>query len=263
MVGRVHQVSKDDTNIKLTEALLHTSTLTVAQLDTLSEIFDRRRGVQSIRIAFLGDLAFVIGVCDALDAGVITRRDILTLDGGHSGGVNWLPTFLIRSNQKWAVERLTRLVRATDDPKALLRLSELHEDVGRPQGLTNYVVRPVMASYSRAVLLYVRLLARLEAMRLGLAAERFRLAEGRFPDSLAELTPTYIDTIPTDPFNGEPLRKANSETGIVVYSVGENERDDGGDIGHTTRWNERGDFALTEGFVVEADVVELAIEVGV
>ena len=41
--------------------------------------------------------------------------------------------------------------------------------------------------------------------------------------------PRYLDTIPTDPFDGHSLRYRLKDGGAVVYSIGPNLRDDGGE----------------------------------
>jgi len=71
--------------------------------------------------------------------------------------------------------------------------------------------------------------ARLRAARTAIAIERYRLAHDELPESLAALTPTYLKTVPIDPFDGQPLRWKKLPVGYVVYSVGEDGRDDGGD----------------------------------
>lgn len=65
--------------------------------------------------------------------------------------------------------------------------------------------------------------------RVAIALERYRMAHGTYPDSLDPLAPQYIDRIPHDVINGQPLlyrRNANGQ--FVLYSVGWNETDDGG-----------------------------------
>ncbi|MFA5189278.1 MAG: hypothetical protein WC740_01050 [Verrucomicrobiia bacterium] len=64
-----------------------------------------------------------------------------------------------------------------------------------------------------------------------LAVERFRNDTRRLPESLAELAPRYLNTVPIDPFDGKPVRYklfAAPKRGYVVYSVGEDGKDDGG-----------------------------------
>jgi hypothetical protein len=55
---------------------------------------------------------------------------------------------------------------------------------------------------------------------LGIACERFRQQHKRWPDSTNELVPAFVPAILIDPFDGQPLRYAKSETGVVFYSVG-------------------------------------------
>ena len=61
-----------------------------------------------------------------------------------------------------------------------------------------------------------------------LAIERYRLERGRLPDALKELAPQFIEAIPTDPFDGAPLRYRRLARGYKVYSVGLDGHDDGG-----------------------------------
>lgn len=85
-----------------------------------------------------------------------------------------------------------------------------------------------MPSLSRCVTLDLRGIARLRTARVALAIERYRLASGNLPDVLSDLIPSYMDTIPSDPFDGEQLRYKKLDIGFVVYSVGEDGQDDGG-----------------------------------
>jgi hypothetical protein len=57
---------------------------------------------------------------------------------------------------------------------------------------------------------------------------RFRAARGRLPDTLAELSPQFLAILPCDPFDGRPLRMKKTGENLVVYSIGEDGKDDGG-----------------------------------
>lgn len=66
--------------------------------------------------------------------------------------------------------------------------------------------------------------------RVACALERFRRANGGFPDSLNALVPTWLSEIPHDIVNGQPLHYRRMEDGsFLLYSVGWNEKDDGGE----------------------------------
>jgi hypothetical protein len=67
-----------------------------------------------------------------------------------------------------------------------------------------------------------------DGVLLGIALELFHRKEGRYPETLAELSPKYMAEIPVDPMNGEPLKYRVTENGPLVYSVGTNHKDDGG-----------------------------------
>ena len=90
------------------------------------------------------------------------------------------------------------------------------------------LLRMIMPALSRVMDLDVRNVAHLHTARVGLAVQRYRLAAGRLPDTLAELVPAYLDAVPKDPFDGKELRYKKLETGFVVYSIGEDGSDDGG-----------------------------------
>ena len=63
-----------------------------------------------------------------------------------------------------------------------------------------------------------------------LAVERYRLRHGSWPESLGQLTPGLLKEVPLDPFDGEPLRYHRLEDGEVVYAVGDDGIDDGGNL---------------------------------
>ncbi len=93
---------------------------------------------------------------------------------------------------------------------------------------TNILLCKFMPAFSRVITINIKGIAQLRAARVALAVLRYRLATGSLPDTLTELVPTYLESIPDDPFDGRPLRYEKLETGFVVYSVGEDRRDDGG-----------------------------------
>ncbi len=70
--------------------------------------------------------------------------------------------------------------------------------------------------------------ARLRAAHAAIAVERFRMANGRLPDSLDELMLKWLDAVPTDPFDDKPIRYKKLTKGFVTYSVGPDLKDDGG-----------------------------------
>jgi hypothetical protein len=77
----------------------------------------------------------------------------------------------------------------------------------------------------------------LDSAQLACALERYRLSNGTLPDKLDRLVPKFIAAIPNDVMDGKPLRyKPEASGAYVIYSIGWNQRDDGGQIA----WKEGG-----------------------
>lgn len=86
----------------------------------------------------------------------------------------------------------------------------------------------MMPGISRVAYGWDKSLHDMEAARAVIAMERFRLANGRWPGSLDELVPEYLDTVPLDRFDGAPLRYRLAEGFPILYSIGVDRSDDGG-----------------------------------
>lgn len=74
--------------------------------------------------------------------------------------------------------------------------------------------------------------------------ELYRRATGCFPRCLDDLIPDYIAEVPCDPYTGSPLLLATSDDAMVVYSVGSDRRDDGGDTVYHPDAYDRADFGF-------------------
>jgi hypothetical protein len=86
-------------------------------------------------------------------------------------------------------------------------------------------------------------LAFVRSLRTAVAIERYRRGHAeRLPPSLSDLTPTYLEAIPIDPFTGQPLLYAGRADGYVVYSAGVNRRDDSGDV--SVQWAGGADLGI-------------------
>ena len=69
---------------------------------------------------------------------------------------------------------------------------------------------------------------------IAIALERHRLAHGTFPDTLDALAPRFMEDIPHDIIGGKPLHyRRTADSQFTLYSVGWNEKDDGGKVALT------------------------------
>lgn len=75
----------------------------------------------------------------------------------------------------------------------------------------------------------VRMQTWVDQARLACALERYRLVQGSLPTTLDALKPAFVTDLPADIMTGTPLKyRPNSDGGYVLYSVGWNQKDDGG-----------------------------------
>ncbi len=62
--------------------------------------------------------------------------------------------------------------------------------------------------------------AHLRCAAAAVAAERYRAANGRWPDDLNALVPKYLSAVPADPFDGKPLNYASGRLDATVFAAG-------------------------------------------
>lgn len=70
--------------------------------------------------------------------------------------------------------------------------------------------------------------AKLAAATVALAAKRYQLAHGALPDRLDQLVPEFLEAVPRDPYDAQPLRYRRTEGGGLIYSVGPKLKDEQG-----------------------------------
>jgi hypothetical protein len=106
----------------------------------------------------------------------------------------------------------------------LERLEAITATVPRHHALVGLV----MPTLQNVVEKSFRFSSKLAAASTGLALHRYQLAHGRTPESLDRLEPEFLPSPPIDPFTGQRQTYRRTEAGGMVYSLGQNQRDDGG-----------------------------------
>jgi len=100
----------------------------------------------------------------------------------------------------------------------------------------------------------VQLEWRMKTMRLGLltmlALARYEQEKSRYPESLDVLVETgYLKEMPNDPYSDGPLVYKKTDESFILYSLGENLSDDGGQVarrddGRIKKWASEGDWVF-------------------
>lgn len=98
------------------------------------------------------------------------------------------------------------------------------------------LAQSAIPNWHKALAALLRQETRLQMARAAIAIERHRLRHGRAPDSLARLVPEFLREPPLDYMIGQPLRyETNPDGSVVLYSVGEDGREDAG-LGDDLVW---------------------------
>ncbi len=99
--------------------------------------------------------------------------------------------------------------------------------MNRPRAPLAYLLLPATQNVFEATR---RAQANLRSAIVVLAAERYRRQLGRWPESLEALVPQYVHEIPLDPYTGRPPIMKRLDDGLVIYTVGEDGIDNGGNL---------------------------------
>lgn len=130
------------------------------------------------------------------------------------------------------LDRMDECVKATTlpFPKRLEAASQWGADVSEAKTKGYQISGLILPAYEKSFERAAECAGRLRVTQAALAVERYRLAHrNALPASLGELAPQFIDPVPTDPFDGQPLRYTKaSPKGFVIYSIGKDRKDDGG-----------------------------------
>jgi len=131
---------------------------------------------------------------------------------------------------------------------AALRLAKAHHSWREAnQGVTNSVARvnQLAGAFDR-IRYYISLMSIPNFTRAGeravqteterqltlaaIALKRFQMRQGKLPPSLEALVPELLPTVPYDYMSAKPLiYRLKADGSYVLYSVGEDGKDDGGD----------------------------------
>jgi hypothetical protein len=108
-----------------------------------------------------------------------------------------------------------------------------NEDVGWFGNPKDMDMRFMVSSSLPALSALFNKVMRVEAARqvvvTAIALKRYQLKHGSYPADLISLVPEFVPSVPLDPVDAEPLRYRPNATGTyLLYSIGENGVDDGG-----------------------------------
>lgn len=137
---------------------------------------------------------------------------------------------IARVQQDWILPLVNTNARVVS-PAAMRRVEAAASAARKHYSLYKTQAMMLVPALEAAARLFSIAQTSIDLARVACALERYRLAHGRYPETLDALTPQFIEKLPHDIINGQPLHYRRTADGqFVLYSVGWNETDDGGTV---------------------------------
>jgi hypothetical protein len=234
-MSQVVRMSTEALAIKSLEYVLNSQSFSDAQLVQLSEAFRVPDHSLTIERAIVGDLCTGVHVFEMF--GVGRQNLVLTKDSTGAdpfkGKYGFLKlTGFFDRDYCFYLETMEEDLRIAKLPprEKMDAASKLENQVAKKTSGHYYLISGLILPTLRRPYAYqIGIDARLNIVQAVLAIERYRLAnQNRLPDSLSNLVPSFLNSVPADPFDGKLLRYKQLAKGYLVYSVGEDGKDDGG-----------------------------------
>jgi hypothetical protein len=186
------------------------------------------------------------GTCRTFE--ITKRGELLKLfnavDSVSKFALTWMPRGWFYQNMAVGAELEQKMIGSMDRTNHLVlprQVSEIVRSVtGERRSPYKFLVAIAFPNFAKAVQTLARTQTRANQALLACALERYRLAQGQYPETLAALTPRFLEQLPHDLIGGEPLKYRRIDgAGFLLYSVGWDEKDNGGVPGKTS---EEGDW---------------------
>jgi hypothetical protein len=240
-VTQLTRMSRASDALRAAQRVLAQGQVSEATLAALQKMIEEEEAYPGFLVAARGERAILHVMLERLETGEINNVRMRKMMGSlqqqawQGTGIDRVDNILLgwplsklRDNHAAMLEFMSELVEVARLPleeqqDAMERLSAKHEKLPT-------LARDLTAFRTRLAECNLRVRAELRCAAAAVAAERFRLHHGRWPDSLAELVPAFLQRIPTDPYARAPLRFQKTEQGLVIYALGPDLQDDGGKI---------------------------------
>ena len=156
----------------------------------------------------------------------------------------WVPAYRLTSvneDQLFYLKSMQQTLEGTRSLKAHLpwqegkagfvrTVAEIERIAGSPDGFRYWISRLALPNFTKAGEAAVRAETERQLTLSALALKRYQLRHGKTAPDLAALVPEFLSSVPHDCMSGAALRYRLKPDGtFLLYSVGEDGRDDGGD----------------------------------
>jgi hypothetical protein len=238
LISQLVRFALDNIAVTTLERRLNAGKMNEAELTSLSSDFARQENTNLITRALAGERAMAIpyfrmswAEINKLSVSAEKDNDLLTGPPlpGPQPMLFRVTGFFERDLFFYLQTMETNIAFASlQTPQSLMITNfqnGMYEELKHKYCILSALLLPALGN---AVVREANELAYLRTAQTALAVENFRLTHGQLPESLNELVPKFLSTVPVDPFDGQPLRYHRLAKGYVVYSIGRDGHDNDG-----------------------------------
>jgi hypothetical protein len=196
-------------------------------LQRMQELLAEEPVFESWYAATAGERAGMHEMFRQLDGRKASMRMLRGLSGArsrwHDDITDYFAPWTAEESHAWVLQNFTEQMatRALPPRERRARLNALLAEADHAPLLAKVLMSQ---SWRKLYDGFLRVEAKRDATCAGLAAERFRQEKGRWPKTLDELVPGWLAKVPLDPYDGKELRYRHARDGVVIYSVGPDEK---------------------------------------
>jgi hypothetical protein len=203
------------------------------ELRALQRLLEDEDKHPALFILMRGERALQHALFETLEKGDMPVSQFLDTTNLGERVDHLIPNFvlrdLVRAEHPLMLALMTKRIEAARLP--------LHEQAQRERSLadevkalpmTAMVTRECQRGLDKMGPVCRRHQAYVRCLIVALAIERYRQEHDEWPKAVTDLVPGFLAAVPLDPFDGKPLRYRARADGVVVYSVGPDETDNGG-----------------------------------
>lgn len=182
--------------------------------------------------ASLGERAMMHALFEAVARGEVSIDELAQSRSGRleSTAIS-LWRMNTREDQALSLSFMTRRIKEVQQPMhEQAALEKRFEQDVRELPRNAFITRTLLPAVAKMGEASRRKHAMMCCTIIALAAERYRRDKKVWPDNLEQLRPQHLAAEMLDPFDGKPLRYRRVEDGVIVYSVGADGVDNGGNL---------------------------------
>jgi hypothetical protein len=240
IVSQLLRHNIDSTAVQVAARLLSQHVCGTNILAALSVAFTDEEMSFSTTRAIAGERCLIIDTFERLRRGRVSEEELRGLLGGNLCGLHPMPRAVLPCYKAAgfvdidfmdSLNLLNKCVAASmlSGQQRRLAVQKAGDDIEDCLDWRDHFTAVLVPEISIFIKHDAKPACDLSVARVAIAIEEFRLPNTKLPDKLDELVPVFLAAVPPDPFDGQPLRYKKLSKGYVVYSVGDDGKDDGGD----------------------------------